>query len=208
MFKKIFVDLCIKKNEAPTSVLKKLGLTNATYSKWTETSIPRETTLKKISDYFGVSIEYLKGEEKASEQQPNAIVLNNENIYIIPVYETVSAGFGAIPENNIIDYTPVYIHSKSEAENTICIKAKGDSMEPEIFDGDILQVYKTESINSDSIGIALVDGEDAYVKKIVYGYGWIELRSLNSKYQTMRFEKEETLRVRILGQVKKIIRNV
>ena len=81
-------------------------------------------------------------------------------------------------------------------------------MIPEIFDGDILQVYKTESINSDSIGIALVDGEDAYVKKIVYGYGWIELRSLNSKYQTMRFEKEETLRVRILGQVKKIIRNV
>ena len=45
MFKKIFIDLCNQKGVAPSAVCMQLGLSNATYSKWTDESIPRRATL-------------------------------------------------------------------------------------------------------------------------------------------------------------------
>lgn len=60
MFKKIFIKLCSQRNVAPTVVCQAIGLSNAAFSKWTEDSIPRDTTLQKIADYFGVTVQYLK----------------------------------------------------------------------------------------------------------------------------------------------------
>lgn len=59
MFKKNFIKLCIDKGEAPTSVCQKIGLSNAAYSSWDDNTVPRKTTLKRISDYFGVPVDYL-----------------------------------------------------------------------------------------------------------------------------------------------------
>ena len=61
MFKERFTRLCIRKNVSPTAACAAIGLSNATYSCWTETTIPRKATLMKIADYFGVSVSYLLG---------------------------------------------------------------------------------------------------------------------------------------------------
>ena len=71
MFKEKFTRLCNERNVAPSAVCIKLGLSNAAYSLWNEKSIPRESTLIKIADYFGVTVEYLKGEEK--EKTPTKV---------------------------------------------------------------------------------------------------------------------------------------
>ena len=62
-FKENFTRLCNQKGESPTTVCKKLGLSNAAYSCWTDESIPRKSTLIKIADYFGVTVDYLLGKE-------------------------------------------------------------------------------------------------------------------------------------------------
>ena len=62
-FKENFTRLCNQKGESPTTVCKKLGLSNAAYSCWTDESIPRKSTLIKIADYFGVSVDFLLGKE-------------------------------------------------------------------------------------------------------------------------------------------------
>lgn len=59
MFKKNFIDLCNKKGEAPSVVCKKVGIAPATFSCWTEKTVPRQATLYRIADYFGVTPEYL-----------------------------------------------------------------------------------------------------------------------------------------------------
>lgn len=59
MFKRNFINICAERGVAPTAVLKKIGLSNATFTCWTEESIPRQTTLKKIADYFGITPEDL-----------------------------------------------------------------------------------------------------------------------------------------------------
>lgn len=63
MFKKNFVNLCIKKGISPSQVCKAIGLSNSVYSQWDDNSVPRRTTLKKIADYFGVSPESLLTDE-------------------------------------------------------------------------------------------------------------------------------------------------
>lgn len=61
MFWEKFVSLCAEKGISPNGACAELGLSNATATKWKNGAIPRNTTLKKVADYFGVSTSYLLG---------------------------------------------------------------------------------------------------------------------------------------------------
>ena len=77
MFKKIFIDLCNAKKESPSSVCQKVGLSTATFSCWTDESVPRRATLQRIADYFGVTVDYLLGNEA-----PSSDAAPTENVVI------------------------------------------------------------------------------------------------------------------------------
>lgn len=68
MFKERFIKICNEKGIAPTFVCKEIGLSSAIFSQWDENSVPRATTLYKLADYLGVTVEYLKGEEPQKEK--------------------------------------------------------------------------------------------------------------------------------------------
>lgn len=70
MFKKIFIDLCNKKGEAPSAVCRKVGITPATFSGWSEKTIPRQATLYRIADYFGVTVDYLLSDNTENAPTP------------------------------------------------------------------------------------------------------------------------------------------
>lgn len=70
MFKENFTKLCANKNESPSAVCVKIGLTDSAYTKWKDDSVPRKTTLIKIADYFGVTVESLL-EDKKEETPPD-----------------------------------------------------------------------------------------------------------------------------------------
>ena len=69
MFKENFIKLCNKKGVAPSKACRDVGLAPATFSCWNEDSVPRQATLLKIADYFGVTVDYLLGKE---EEKPPA----------------------------------------------------------------------------------------------------------------------------------------
>ena len=69
MFKDNFTKLCNKRNEAPSNVCKKIGLTASAYSYWTDESVPHKRTLLKIADYFNVTVDDLLKDEKDPVQQ-------------------------------------------------------------------------------------------------------------------------------------------
>ena len=106
--------------------------------------------------------------------------IDSGSIYRIPVFESVSAGFGAFASDEILDYIPVVIKNPYDVDDTLAIKVKGDSMYPKIEDGDIIIVRKQTSVDSGSIAVLLLDGEDGLVKKVVYGTDWIELHLFNA----------------------------
>lgn len=207
MFKKIFTKLCNERGLAPSAVCELVGLSNSAYSKWDETSVPRTATLYRIAEYFNVSVAYLKGEEDAHipTDTTGFTVADQSNVKMIPIYETVSAGLGATADDQPTDYIPLCFDSAYEADNTICIRVKGDSMSPVINNGDIVHVLKQDVVDRGMMAVVLVD-DDGFVKYLDYGTGWIELVSQNQMYRTMRFEGADTERVRVVGVVTGVTR--
>ena len=86
MFKKIFTQLCNKAGESPTAVCLKVGLSNAAYSNWTDSSVPRRATLEAIAEHFGVTIDFLLGKETLESDS----VLSDEEKAIINRYRAVN----------------------------------------------------------------------------------------------------------------------
>lgn len=207
MFWNNFVNLCNNKGKSPNGVCADLGYSTAIATKWKNGAVPRDTTLKKIADYFGVPVSALTENSPAPSLRGNAIMLDPTKTRMIPVYESVGAGFGVVAQDSITEYMPIYIHSESEAGETICIKVTGDSMSPEIENGDVIQVHKQNSVDSGSIAVVLVDGEEALVKKVIYDENHIELHSFNPNYPTVSFRGADLMRIQILGLVKGTVKN-
>lgn len=127
---------------------------------------------------------------------------------MIPVYESVSAGFGAYACSDIVDYIPLFIKNSADAADTLCIKVTGDSMYPKIEDGDIIVVRKQSSVDSGQIAVVLIDNEDGVVKKVVYDKNSVELISINPMYPPRYFVGSDILRLSIVGLVKQIIKDI
>lgn len=207
MFWQNFVSLCKQRRVSPSSVCRSLGLSATMVTKWKSGSQPRYTTATSIAEYFGVTVEeLLNGKEEKQDYGQTITVMDRHRVYMIPMYETVSAGFGALAVDYVVDYIPLSISSASEAKQTICIKVSGDSMFPKIEDGDIVQVTKQESVPNGAIAVVIIDGEEGLVKKVVFGENWIELHSINPMYKPMRFNGEATARVSVVGLVRRIIK--
>jgi len=66
MFLDIFTKLCEEKGLSVSKAAENCGISRSTASKWKQKGlVPSMDTLKKISDYFDVSVDYLLyGEEK------------------------------------------------------------------------------------------------------------------------------------------------
>lgn len=147
-------------------------------------------------------------QEENKTSYGNLQVMPNDNVYMIPVFESVSAGFGAYACSDVTEYFPMYIENPADAADMLCIKVKGDSMYPKIEEGDIVAVRKQSSVDSGSLAVMLIDGEEGVVKKVNYGPDWIELISINPMYPPRRFEGAEVQRLQVVGLVKKVIKNV
>lgn len=171
--------------------------------------IPR-SQIQKIADILEVSPISLLGLEDNNPVESNATMLPDSNVRMIPVYESVSAGFGAHAENMIVDYMPLYIVSAAEAENTLIIRVEGDSMYPKIEDGDSIQVLRQDFAESGQVAVLLIDGEDAVVKQFFHDPDakTVTLHSFNPDYKDRVFEGIEITKLRILGVVRRVIKDI
>lgn len=134
-------------------------------------------------------------------------VIPQKNIFMVPVYESASAGYGTDAIDTVVEYSPAYCQSKAEADETMVIRVRGNSMAPKIEDGDMLQVWRTPYAESGSICVVTVDtdhGQDGFVKRIRYGTGYVELQSLNDGYDPVRFTGADAAKLKIVGVVRRI----
>lgn len=70
IFYENYLKLCAARQESPTAVSKKIGLSNAAATGWKKGKKPSEVTLEKLAVYFGVAREDLTGEEKKEKPAP------------------------------------------------------------------------------------------------------------------------------------------
>ena len=160
--------------------------------------------LMRIADYFNVTVEYLLTDKKSAEESNLGAM---REITMIPLYNSVSAGFGAYASDLVAGYVPTALHNGYNAKNLLAINVVGDSMSPEINDGDTVIVHKQDSVDSGTLAVVLMDGDAGFIKRVNYGSDWIELISYNKQYSPMRFEGADVLRLRVVGKVKEVIRH-
>lgn len=164
----------------------------------------KHETIVELARILKCSPQYLMGWSNILTEESTVNPLPESNIYMRPIYESAAAGFNILAQNTIIGYMPTYISAPSEQDKYIWVNVVGDSMSPLIDDGSRILIKKQESVDSGQIAVALIDGEEAVVKKIKYGDNWLELISANPYYPPRRFENGEMNRVKILGLVKEV----
>lgn len=127
----------------------------------------------------------------------------DNNVTSIPMLGVVAAGRPIFAYENIDEYIPIPNQWLGIGEYFM-LKVEGDSMiDTGIFDGDYLIVQKTEVTRNGEIVVALINGEETTVKRFYKEKdGRIRLQPENPMYEAI-YAKD----VRILGRVKKSIRN-
>ena len=83
------------------------------------------------------------------------------------------------------------------------LKIKGNSMEPRIYENDVVIVRQQNDAESGDVVIATINGHEATCKRLRKYRDGIELISNNPSYEPMFFSNEEILSkpVRIIGKV-------
>lgn len=127
----------------------------------------------------------------------------------LPVLGEVAAGMGAYADvnNYAIDYMNVPTDWLSSSENYCILKVTGNSMEPEICNGDYALIRCQPDLDSGSIGIVLIDNDSGLIKKVMKYENYVSLVSFNKDYEPRIFIGKDINRLRIFGVVKKIIRD-
>ena len=162
------------------------------YEDGTTKKIPTEV-VERIAKFLNVSIDYLTGWEYENQSSQGLQ---------IPVLGTVAAGIPISAVEDILDYEEVPQSWESQGE-FFGLRIKGDSMKPDINDGDTVIVRQQSTANNGDVVIALVNGDDATCKKFEKLDNGIMLISNNSEYSPMYFSNEEVLTkpVVIIGRV-------
>ena len=70
MFYDIVNNLCKERKTTITRMAEDIGLSNAAPTSWRKGSVPKLSTLEKIAEYFGVSVDYLRGKETKKAPTP------------------------------------------------------------------------------------------------------------------------------------------
>ena len=109
---------------------------------------------------------------------------------------------GSILDGAVLDRIPIATKLLSfKSEDAYLVKARGDSMEPLIKEGDLVIVRKTQTVNEGKVVVCVNDGQ-ALIKKLHYSGGGALLESLNNQYPPFLASRED---FRVEGEVKGVI---
>lgn len=181
-----------------SDLAKKLGVSTSTISMYeVGKREPDFETEEKIADFFNTDLNILRGRDAERICSPGAV--------IIPVLGRVAAGIPLTAAEYIIDTEEISQAMAADGEY-FGLQVKGDSMEPKISNGDVVIVRKQSDADDGDLVIALVNGDDAVVKRLKKYKDGIALISSNPIYEPMFFSKSEIEEkpVEIIGKVKEL----
>ena len=129
---------------------------------------------------------------------------NKNNIISIPILGKIAAGLPieAISDNTNYIELPETLLKKGEY---FILNVEGDSMiAAGIFDGDQVVIRKANDANNGEIVVALIDNNEATLKRIFKRGQQVALQPENSNYKTVIYGPD---RIQIQGVLKHLIRS-
>lgn len=175
-----------------------IGVERSSIGKYESTNVmPSLDVLNRISNYFGVSVDYLIGNDTAQSYP----VIGN----IFPIEKKKIPLLGEIACGKPIfanEERESYVVSGTDICADFCLKARGDSMiGARILDGDIVFIKRTDTVNNGEIAAVIIDDE-ATLKRVYYypDKGKLVLNSENPQYEPLVYVGDELNQIHILGK--------
>ena len=112
-------------------------------------------TYKQIADFFGVTLDYLLGNETVGT-----------NGIRIPVLGSVPAGIPLEAIEDILDWEEIPSTMCAGGREYFALQVRGDSMWPDYLPGDVVVIRKSPTCESGDVCVVYVNGDDATLKQV------------------------------------------
>ena len=190
-----------------------LNVSNKTISTWeNNTREPNQEMTATIAEYFNVTTDYLLGRNSTTNELKTDI---NYAIPLtggvrIPVLGSIVAG---IPNTAVTEYDEWIEISQSLAMRGeyFALRIKGDSMEPTLFDSDIVVIRQQPDVEDGEIAAVSIAGNEATIKRIYHRSDGIDIVGDNVRaFPRMFYSNHDiaTLPIRIMGKAVEVRRDL
>lgn len=165
--------------------------------------------LKNLSKIYGT--DYIDLYEKAGyiDLAESEKLKTESNVFPItdtpkkvPVIGRISAGLPILATENIEGYEFAPSSQIKEGYTYFYLRVQGDSMNLKFNEGDIVLVQKQDDLENNEIGVILVNGFDATVKKYRKENGLVILEPMSTNPEnTVQIYNPKDISIKIIGKV-------
>lgn len=162
---------------------------------------PRIDKIELLSRYFDI--------QKSDLVEDKSEILST-NKRLFPILGMVKAGYDYLASENIIGTISID-EPLSDPENYYALKIVENSMEPILYEDDIIIIHRQNDVENGQIAIILIDNEEATIKRVIKTETGIKLEAFNPYYPPREFTFEEMKKIPIkiigrveMGRIKKI----
>jgi repressor LexA len=165
----------------------------------------KQKSIFKLARVLDVSEAWLMGLDVPMERESkiNTGHISSPNSALVFIYGTIPAGVPMECIEDIIDTEEISTDMLKGGKQYFGLKIKGNSMETEYRNGDIIICEKVDDCESGDECVVMVNGNDGTFKKVLKNENGIILQPLNPSYEPMVYTNEqiETLPIKIIGKV-------
>lgn len=185
-------------------IARQLETTQDNVSNWVRGVVknPKIEVLTKLAEICNVDLKWLitgKGEMIKSEP----IKYGSNDLTLIPILGRIPAGFPVYSEEIRDGHVP-YMRDKVP-KNAFALKVDGDSMEPELEDGNIVICIPKSYDELQGKGeiVALRMHTETTIKRFIKCKNQVVLSSINTKYQPIVIKPEEiSFLAKVISKIK------
>lgn len=169
----------------------------------------KQRKLTILADALNVNEVWLMGYDVSMERDIDTKTDELGNpVSPIPILGIVKAGYNYLAQENIIGTIDVEKSLVGDGSDYFALKVKGDSMFPVLVENDIVIIKKQNDFENGDIVVAIINGDEATIKKGKKSDAGILLQPFNQNYEPLLFtyDEMESIPVTIVGIVKQLKR--
>ena len=185
---------------------KKVDVHKSTVLRWEngETEKIKLPVIEILANYYNVNPVWLMGYDVPMERHEidRNIFPDTDTPKKIPVVGKISAGLPILATENIEGYEFAPSSQIKEGYTYFYLRVQGDSMNLKFNEGDIVLVQKQDDLENNEIGVILVNGFDATVKKYRKENGLVILEPMSTNPEnTVQIYNPKDISIKVIGKV-------
>ena len=161
-----------------------------------------DTVIAKLAEYYDVPVDVITGKidikKTIGEIEPV-----ETNTVKIPILGHIRAGYDGLADQYIEGYMDIEESLAKRFPGCFSLNVYGNSMEPEIHNGDRVIVQPCTTVESGDVAIVCLNGDEATIKRVRFDDDGLTVIPTNPKYKSITYTPEQVddLPVTICGRV-------